>query len=609
MNIIKKIFSLFPFLNKKEDVNSTKWNILILAFFTVLTIAFTYPQARCIKQCVYSTGDQLYYAWMLDRNLDSFLHKPLNQFFNGSIFYPYKNTIAYGDHLIGETIIASPMLLVYDNPIFAQNVLILLSFIFTAFGTYLLAFLYTKNRIASIFAGIIFTFSNVRFNQYDHLNLISTQWLPFLFLFLHRWLEDKKKIHLAAFGLVYFFASLFTFYYYVFSSFAIVLYVVCYKLFFLKKPIQTMRSLIPLLFTIIVVNILLIPTLIPYFQFKNEFPDVQRTLYDNVQFSATPLSFIYNAKTTITARISGNDQMSESNSGLSLGYIPLILAAIAIFKRNKFSKDIRLVIFFAATSFSLYFLLSFGPFLKFTQFQDTGSVPLPYFVLYYIFPPFKILRVPARFIILADLFLSILAAIGFSVLFYNITNRFTNSKLSLKKGAVLVGLGFLIILESWSIPMDLVYVELKQDFPPVYYWLKDKPEDIVILELPIPKVSDPLLLKMTKTRHAFLKNLTQEDYDTIEAYRNYFSILHRKRLVNGYNAFSPPIYNETVTAIESFPSEKSIEYIKNLDINYIIVHRIQFPEDDQEKIMTLLLNNKKLQLIQRFGDDFVFEVI
>ena len=297
-------------IDKEKITRLITSHLFIIVFFIIITFVLTYPQIRCIKQCVYSTGDQLFYAWILDRNVDSLLHKPLNEFFNANIFYPYKNTLAFGDHLIGETILAMPMLLVYDNPIFAQNVLILLSFIFTAYGMYLLTMHYVHNRVAAIIAALAFTFSNVRFNQYDHLNLISTQWFPFLFLFLHKWLEDRKKIYLIAIGIVYLFASLFTFYYYVFSSFAIVGYIIFYKILFKDKPLKSFRSLIPLGITLVIVNVLLIPTIIPYLNFKKEFPDVQRTLYDNVQFSATPMSFLYTAKTTFTARLTNNDRLS-----------------------------------------------------------------------------------------------------------------------------------------------------------------------------------------------------------------------------------------------------------------------------------------------------------
>ena len=99
-----------------------------------------------------------------------------------------------------------------------QNSLILASFPLTAFGTYLLARELWSNRPAAILAGLIVGFCPFRFaHAVGHLSIVSTQWIPFFFLYLER-LISKPRVKSALLAGIFFGLSAGATWYYFFMT-------------------------------------------------------------------------------------------------------------------------------------------------------------------------------------------------------------------------------------------------------------------------------------------------------------------------------------------------------------------------------------------------------
>lgn len=79
----------------------------------------------------------------------------------------------------------------FHNKYTTNNLLFLLSFVFSGLGTYLLAFHLTKNKGASFLAGIVFAFSSFHVYQSTaiHVGMRHQELIPFLALFLFRFFE------------------------------------------------------------------------------------------------------------------------------------------------------------------------------------------------------------------------------------------------------------------------------------------------------------------------------------------------------------------------------------------------------------------------------------
>lgn len=574
-------------------------HFLILVFYSLLTVILTYPQIRHMKQGIYVLSDQLFYAWMIERNTESLLTKPLSEFYNASIFYPYENTLSFGDHLLGETLLAFPFYVTTHNPVFAENVLLLASFVLSAYGTFLLVRHFTNNTLVAIVGGVLFAFSHVRFNQYDHLNIVSTQWLPFIFLFLQRYLEKWKIRDLVLLSIFYLLTILLTVYYLVMASLAIAIYMLGWLLITRTNVKNKIKQFIFLIVSLGACVVLVFPTMLPYFTFAREFPDVKRVIQDNIIYSGSVMSYFMAARTTIASRIAGLSDLSESEAGLFPGIVVLAFAFISVIMGIK-QKDIKTKVLFLGSLSVAFILLSFGPFLKFTGTMLT-SMAMPYYYLYYILFPLQIMRVPARFAIFAELFLVLLACFGLHIFL----KQFIKPKM---QKFIIVAVLLVGIIETWSVPMPLTLVETKQDFPQVYYWLKDQPENTTVLELPIPSnvLKDPV--KQTY-RHAFMQDLSILDRDSVEAYRNYFSLLHGKRTVNGYSAYAPPLYLEAVEKSSRFPDPSSIEALKKINVDYIIIHTKQYFPDVKEQIEYSLGRENGMEVVTRFNDDIVVKIL
>lgn len=82
----------------------------------------------------------------------------------------------------------------------AWNANVLATFFLSGLGAYLLAERVTRQRWAALVAGLIYGFSNYRYEHLRHVNLSCTQWLPFAFLALHAHLETGSRRSAVGFG-------------------------------------------------------------------------------------------------------------------------------------------------------------------------------------------------------------------------------------------------------------------------------------------------------------------------------------------------------------------------------------------------------------------------
>ena len=168
-------------------------HITILFLYTLLTCLLLYPLPANFSTGLLEaqSGDPLMQIWVVQWNIHK-LTRSISHYFDANIFYPYSNTFAYHDHMFALGLTGLPIYTISQNPIVTYNVLLMLSFILSAYGMYLLCKEITHNDYAAFLAGLIFGFLPYRFAHLDHLNLLSIQWLPFCFLFLTRYLFSKK---------------------------------------------------------------------------------------------------------------------------------------------------------------------------------------------------------------------------------------------------------------------------------------------------------------------------------------------------------------------------------------------------------------------------------
>jgi hypothetical protein len=215
-------------------------------------------------------------------------------------------------------------------------------------------------------------------------------------------------------------------------------------------------------------------------------------------------------------------------------------------------------------------------------FGHSVNLPMPYDIFYYLFPGSKVMRVPARFIILVLLALAVLSAFAVRAMLSWIASR---KKPSYGAVALLLVVG-LLALDMMSVNLQMTRVPLQDQFPPVYTWLKEQPGDAPTAELPLARYNP-------KT---YKEGLQYEiTWQAREAPRTYYSTLHWKKIVNGYSGYIPPSYYGGVKATAGFPSEESMAWLKANGVKFVIVHASLLDPATLQNIFTWSVIHKNLQ--------------
>lgn len=174
-------------------------------FYVALTLVLTYPFSTHLATHVLSLGTDMDLAiWTIGWDVHAFTHYPW-AIFNANIFFPFHNTLAYSENLIGSALIAAPVIWLTGNTILGMNIVVLFSVAASAFGTFLLARRLGLSTPAALIAGIIAGFGPPRFFRMDQLPISTVQWIPFTLLALHAYFDTRRarylRIALALFSL------------------------------------------------------------------------------------------------------------------------------------------------------------------------------------------------------------------------------------------------------------------------------------------------------------------------------------------------------------------------------------------------------------------------
>jgi hypothetical protein len=220
---------------------------------------------------------------------------------------------------------------------------------------------------------------------------------------------------------------------------------------------------------------------------------------------------------------------------------------------------------------------------------------MPYRLFYYFFPGFKVMRVPARFIILIVLGLAVLSGFAVKGLLSWLSRRAGGKAALPTLAAVFVVALLLVDLMSVSLPM--YGVPLEKEFPRVYTWLKGRPGQAPTAELPLADYNPRI----------YAAGLQYEPtWAAREAMRTYFSTLHWKKIFNGYSGFIPSSYYEGVKATSDFPSARAFEFLRGEGIEYVIVHGEQIEPERLRRVLDWSATHPDFRLVARFGPDYVF---
>ena len=173
--------------------------VVVGALYLALALILTWPLLPGIARDVPSDlADPLLNCWILAWGATHILRflggdwHAFHGFWDTNAFYPHKLTLAYSEHLIVPVLQAAPIYALSGNIILTYNCLFLSTFVLSGIGAYLLVADLTGDRRGAFVAGLLFAFAPYRFDQLPHLQVMSSQWMPFALLGFRRYVVTQR---------------------------------------------------------------------------------------------------------------------------------------------------------------------------------------------------------------------------------------------------------------------------------------------------------------------------------------------------------------------------------------------------------------------------------
>ncbi|MBX6341985.1 MAG: hypothetical protein IRY97_05960, partial [Thermomicrobiaceae bacterium] len=337
----------------------------------------TWPLAAHMGHHLFSWGDPIFQAWTMAWDVHALRTDP-RHIFDANIFYPYRNTLAYSDHLFGQAALVLPVLLATGNAILADNLSVLLALALSGLAMYLLVVDLTGSRLAGLVAGATYSFAPTRLAHLEHLHLLSGQWLPLAVLTARRALQGNSARWAAALGLVVLLQGLFGIY---FFYFLIVLLAVVVGTYLLWHPTRaTLVATAKVAAACAVAAALLLPTLLPYQRVHDDL-GIERTKQEVMMWRAKGWDYLAVAPSNrLYGDRLGRAHHRDLERDLFPGVVLLGLAIVGLLHRRLGWERWML---FALTALSV--LMTLGLYAQIGEHR----IPLPYRLVYDYVPGFR----------------------------------------------------------------------------------------------------------------------------------------------------------------------------------------------------------------------------
>lgn len=491
-----------------------------------ITAFLTWPQVLH-PAMVADHFDPYFSVWRLGQVARALSRWPI-RLFDGNIFYPAQNTLAYSDATLLQGLIAAPLFWIGLSPTLIYNLVLLLGFVGSGAGMYVLARHLSGANGPALIATTVFTALPYRTEHLMHLELQWAMFVPLSLWAVHRTMESGRWKHGLLTGVFLWLQFLSCVYYGVFLSLALLLFVPLLLTFKGHVKLRTFGP--PLLSGALLALVLTIPYAIPYVKASRTLG--ARPLDEITRYSALPVSYLASSELN---RLWGwtADLWGAPELRLFPGLVAIAIALAAIRHPRR-----RLVLLYAATAFVVV-QLSFG--LNGWLFT----------VLLGHVSALQGFRALARFGLFAGCTLAVLAALGAQA----ILARRTWSP-AMRRGFI-AGVIALMLVEYANRPIPLSYA------------IAAKPADVYAAL----KVADPGVIVEFPLPHP--DNLPGFD-------PNYqaWSVWHWRPMLNGYSGFYSRNYLDAVERLQSFPDPDAIAALRERDVRYVIVHRSFYDEED-----------------------------
>jgi hypothetical protein len=535
-----------------------------LLFFALTLIAIYPISASPSTVAFFSHPDAQLNMWIMAWDAHPWRHG-LTGFLDANIFWPERGAFAYSESLLGYLPIFGPVLWLGGSLPLAFNLVLIVSFVASGVGMYLLTCELTGRRWPAVVAGIVYAFAPYRLAHIPQIQLEAMEWLPLAFLSLHRFVATGSRRYAAALAACVVMQALCCVYYAVFLATSLVVTMVV--LATIDARARAPRTLLTLAIAASAVALVLSPLVFAYVHVHRA-TGLARSLEDAAERSADAQAYF---SSVAHAHLAVMDQSPFiPRDYLFPGVMTLALATLGFITAS----PRRTAVYVAVILFS--FAVSLGPAV------DGG--PSVYRAMYAVVPLFHGLRQISRFGVVTLFGLSVLVAYGAAT-----AERCLSGRAGAVAKVLIVAVAFAELLAA-PLKRDRIggdaLVPVPRTPPPEYRWLAQQTGDFAVIELPLPIGA----------------RLWQN------APYVFWSTVHGHPLVNGYSGFASPGYQNWLTAMFRFPDRASEAMLQANRVRYVVVHWDLFTPFDRPIDRAKLDHASWLRQAVTFGDTDIFQV-
>ena len=503
----------------------------------LLAVVHTWPLATAPHILSrHDNGDVMLNEWILAWVQHQLPRDPLH-LFQGNIFYPAHDTLAYSEPLIVPALMSAPVRWLGGSPVLVHNLLVIAGFALTALAAFAVIKQWTGDTVAAFVAASAFAFNTHLLVRLAHVQALHAYGLPLALLatdrlLLYRRTRDALWLALWMTAMAYTSGH--------FLIFATVMIAVA----LLSRPAEWIREPLAVLprfaLAAALTTAAVLPLSLPYQRVARE-QGLVRSLENVGEYSATLKGYLAAAGrlhySTWSAPLFQND-VDAFFPGVTV--LALSLAAVVLAWRDRTAGA-------GTTRRRTTMLIAIG---GVGMVLSLGTHTPVYGWLYAIFPPLSSIRAAARFGNLFLLALALLAGMGAALLR-------SSGVFGRHATAATIALIALVNVEAIRAPFHYSRFD---GIPNLYSLLAREPGRVVLVEQPFYP--------------------PQGIFENAEYVLN--STAHWRPLMNGYSGFIPQSYRDYAETFWFFPREHAIQAMRRAGVTHVMVHPLRFRRDAPE---------------------------
>jgi hypothetical protein len=535
-----------------------RW-IAAAATCALLAVVHTWPLASAPGTWSRNdNGDAMLNEWILAW-VEHQLPRVPAHLFQGNIFYPAHDTLAFSEPLIVPALLGAPVAWLGGSPVLVFNLLLMAGFALTAFSAWWLVVRWTGDPVAGMLAATVFAFNSHTLTRLPHVQAVHLYGLPLALLAADRLvigLRTRDALWLAAWMAV---LACTSGYLVVFGIVMIAIAVAARAADWLPRAARATA-----VFGIAAAAsaAAMLPVSLPYLRVARE-AHMVRSLEDAASYSATLTNYIAAAGSLHMATWSAHffdgpmDAFFPGFLALALGGVALAAGVTGRGADPIARRRVLMLVAIAAAGV----VLSFGT-----------RTPI-YGWLYRVFPPMQGLRASSRFGNLFLLGIAALAGLGLAWLRATMTGSRGPGSRDRRRPVLVAAVAIVAAANLEALRAPFHYSRF-DGIPNIYAMLRDAPGPVVLAEIPF---YPPLAIFMNA--------------EYVLA-----STAHWRPLLNGYSGYIPESYFQYARAFASFPSDEAIGAMRRAHVTHVMVH-IASVEHDPDELQRQLGARPELELL------------